>query len=176
MEGLSAAIGFALTMLCLPCRYDVCHTCGELMSDHYCTLFFSTFPLIRSWSAMLTINLTLCTRATLPEPEKKFNLLISADNLWLHDEHDNLLHTLDTSLSKDGMAFFTTGHYARRPAVETFFRRVEALGFEVEELHYGDKWEGKMEVDLGPGRLREDLDLKKAAVWVYKACRRVERS
>ena len=110
--------------------------------------------------------------AALPEPAEKFDLFISADNLWLHDEHDNLLHTLTSSLSDDGVAFFTTGHYAKRPAVENFFKRVEALGFEVEELHYGDKWEGKMEVNLGAGRLRGDLDLKKAAVWVYKAWRK----
>lgn len=132
--------------------------------------------LVRPLTPMsLTTSPTPSCRATLPEPEKKFDLLISADNLWLHDEHDNLLRTLDTSLSADGVAFFTTGHYARRPAVENFFKRVEALGFGVEELHYGDKWEGEMEVDLGPGRLREDLDLKKAAVWVYKAWRKAER-
>ena len=115
-----------------------------------------------SWAAL---------SATLPNPEDKFNLLIAADCLWLHDEHTNLLHTLSTALSEDGMAFFTTGHYAKRPNVEQFFVRVRALGFEVEEMHYGHRWEGNMEIDLGFGRLKEDLDAKKAAVWVYRVWR-----
>jgi hypothetical protein len=69
------------------------------------------------------------------------------------------------------MAFFTTGHYAKRPNVEDFFERVKSLGFEVEELMYGDHWEGTMEIDLGFGRSRDALDAKKALVWVYRVTR-----
>jgi predicted nicotinamide N-methyase len=111
------------------------------------------------------------SRQTLSKPEERFDLLIAADCLWLHDEHTNLLNTLTSSLSQDGQAFFTTGHYAKRPYVDEFFRRVEKLGFSVEELDIVPRWEGTMEVDLGPGRLKEDLDLKKAAVWAFKVRR-----
>lgn len=32
-------------------------------------------------------------------------------------------------------------------------------------------WQGQMEVDLGPGRLREDLDVKKSMVWIFRVTR-----
>lgn len=67
---------------------------------------------------------------------------------------------------------FTTGHYAKRPIVDGFFRRMETeLGMEYEELRYGDEWEGQMEVDVGAGRTRSHLSVRKAAVWSFRAWR-----
>jgi hypothetical protein len=102
-------------------------------------------------------------------------LLILSDTLWLHDEHTNLLRTISDTLSRTepALAVFTTGDYAKRPVVDGFFRRVETeLGMEYEELRYGDEWEGEMEVDVGVGRKRSDLRLRKAAVWSFRAWRK----
>ena len=43
---------------------------------------------------------------------------------------------------------------------------------EYEELKYGDEWEGEMKVDVGVGADRHHLDVRKAAVWCFRAWRR----
>lgn len=43
---------------------------------------------------------------------------------------------------------------------------------EYEELEYGEEWEGGMAVDVGIGRERSDLSVRKAAVWSFRAWRR----
>ncbi|GHJ87627.1 hypothetical protein NliqN6_4029 [Naganishia liquefaciens] len=113
--------------------------------------------------------------ATLPDPTKGFTLLILSDTLWLHDEHTNLLRTISNTLSRTepGYVYFTTGHYAKRPIVEEFFHRIETeVEMEYEEMTYGDKWEGEMPVDIGVGPERHYLDVRKAAVWCFRAWRR----
>lgn len=118
-------------------------------------------------------NAILLIRSTLPDPSAKFDLILSADNLWLHDEHTNLLTTISQSLSNTGDAsvYFTTGHYAKRPVVDEFFTRLEGMGFAYEEIKFESVWEGEMEVDLGPGREKKDLDDRKQAVWAFRAWR-----
>lgn len=45
------------------------------------------------------------------------------------------------------------GDYAKRPVADGFSRHMEtSWGMEYEELCYGDRWEGKMEVNVGAGR------------------------
>lgn len=115
------------------------------------------------------------SRSTLADPSRGFTLLILSDTLWLHDEHTNLLSTISSTLSctEPGYVYFTTGFYATARVVNDFFRRIQVeLGMEYEELFYGDKWEGEMVVDVGIGRKRSDLDVRKAAVWCYRAWRK----
>ncbi|KAJ9121618.1 hypothetical protein QFC22_002238 [Naganishia vaughanmartiniae] len=113
--------------------------------------------------------------STLDDPSRGYTLLILSDTLWLHDEHSALLYTISQTLSRTepAFAYFTTGHYAKRPIVDEFFKRAEdELGMEKEELVCPARWEGRMAVDVGVGRPRSGLDARKGAVWCFRAWRK----
>src|SRR4051794_29492531 len=77
---------------------------------------------------------SLSTSNTLPPTHPHFDLLILSDLLWLHDEHTSLLHTISHTLSPTGTAWFTAGHYSKRPVVDGFFDRARTMGLESEEV------------------------------------------
>lgn len=145
-------------------------TSGETISRRYCK-----HDTLRHRHFSLSDRRSPYSSSTLDDPSRGFTLLILSDTLWLHDEHSALLYTISSTLSttEPGFAYFTTGHYAKRPIVDEFFKRIEdELEMEHEELVYPTRWEGAMAVDVGAGRPRSDLDARKGAVWCFRAWRK----
>jgi hypothetical protein len=52
--------------------------------------------------------------------------------------------------------------------VDGFFERARKMGLESEEVQLGGSWEGRVEIDVGEGRKREELDERKKHVWAWR--------
>ncbi len=119
----------------------------------------------------ISTDIIRTSRSTLPSSAPRFTLIIASDLLWLADEHAALLSTLRACLARAGTAWFTCGHYTKRPLALGFFARAEERGFDWAEERVAGEWEGRMEVDVGRSRGEEgrrELGVRKSAVWAFR--------
>lgn len=99
--------------------------------------------------------------AHLPEPEKKFDVLILADLLFNHSEHAKLISSIQQTLSKaegsKALVFFTPYRPWLYENDMNFFKLAEGVGFNVEKV-LEEKMENVMfEEDRGDEELRRTV-------------------